>query len=96
MTANGMKLLASLAGDSKKKDPFVSAIKKSMKSEAVRAHLLKPELEAAGYSVEERRLKVLTQVEVFKGGELVASGTSGDDEDALLQAALGYVKQKQQ
>jgi hypothetical protein len=102
MTINAMNLFLSLARDlgaakgkgKKVKDPFVESIMKAIKSERVWAHLLRPELESAGYTVNETKRKVLTQIDVLDGEVLIASGTSGDDEDALLQAALGYVKER--
>lgn len=84
-----MIALAARASD----DEFAAAVKDAMEGEFVSARSLKAGLESAGFTVEEKKLKVLTQVNVHGESGVIASGTSGDATDALLQAALGYLRE---
>lgn len=93
MHTNATKLMIDLSkqlGD----DPIAAAVRESTESEIVVGKLLRAEIEAAGFTVRERQMKVLTQVEVFNGEELVASGTSSDARDAIVHAALGYLRER--
>lgn len=91
MHSNAMKLLVEL---SQIDDPVANAVRESTESGIVIGKLLKPELEAAGFSVVESNMQVLTRVEVFDGDRLVASGTSNGARDALVHAALGYLREE--
>ena len=74
-------------------DAFAEAVKNATESDFVSARTLKTELEAAGFTVEEKKMKVLVQVNVLSESGVIASGTSNDSTDALLQAALGYLRE---
>jgi hypothetical protein len=89
MHSNAMKLLVQL---SQIDDPIANAVRESTESGFVIGKLLKPELEKAGFRIEQSEMKVLTRVEVFEDEKLLASGASVDASDALVHAALGYLR----
>lgn len=85
--------LVALAAANKEKDQYARAIADCTEGDFVSSKLLKLALETVGYEVKETPRSVLTRVEVFKDGDLVAYGESGDAGDALLQASLGYLRE---
>ena len=85
--------LIRLAAEGSGKDPFAAAVKDATENDFVSARFLKELLEGAGYEVKETPRNVLTRVDVLKDGAQIAYGESGDAGDALLQAALGYLRE---
>jgi len=86
------KEMIRLAAESQGHDPIAKAVTNCIEGEFVSARTLRGELEAAGYEIKETARKVLTRVEVFKDGTQIAYAESGDAGDALLQAALAYLR----
>lgn len=94
MNNAGMYQLVSFGEHLNGDDPFIAAIQKSTQDGSIFARALRSELEA-DLRVEEVKLKVLTQVNVYDSdGVMIASGSSSTADDALLFAALGYVREK--
>lgn len=85
--------MVSLAAQNKDRDPFAGAVAEATEGEFVSAKFLRLALEKLGYEVKDTPRNVLTRVEVFKGETQIAYGESGDATDALLQAALGYLRE---
>lgn len=76
-------------------DAFGKAVLNATEGEFVSGRLLRGELESAGLEIVSTELKALTQVDVLDDARVViASGTSGDANDALLQAVLGYLRER--
>lgn len=77
------------------KDLIAKAIKDSTEVGIVVPSILRKNLEAAGFKIKEKQLKVLTQVDTYtKKGELVLSGTSDTAADALLFSVYAYMRGK--
>ena len=75
--------------------PIIHAINNSTEQGIVVLSILHKELDAAGYVRTSGMLKTLYEVKVHDpDGELVAYGASHDDNDALLQAMWGFVREE--
>lgn len=87
--------MITLANANKDSDPFAKAVAEAIEGDFVSAKSLRQGLEMLGYEVRDTPRKVLTRVEVFKDDIQIAYGESADATDALLQAALGYLREQQ-
>lgn len=76
-------------------DPFVAAARESKEGRMISADRLQSRLEASGFKFDypEGR-KHTVQCNVTKEGVLVASGTAGNKEEAVLHGLLGYLKER--
>ena len=92
MRNEARKLLIALGAANQGNDAIAKAVAECAEGESVSPRLLKVALEGARYEVKATPRKVLTRVEVFKDGAQVMYGESGTDGDALLQAALAYLR----
>lgn len=83
---------------SKQTNPIAGIVNKLVaEEEAILYQFVVKKLEEAGFTVRQRKLKILTSVDVFDGQdglELVASGSSNTPYDALLHALLGYIREQ--
>lgn len=73
-------------------DPIASAVVLVNKGLEVDPKELAVKLEADGYNIRATKLNHVVRAELFKDGALLASGTSSDTGDALLQGVYGYLK----
>lgn len=73
--------------------PFSKAVADSKEVGVIVPSILRFKLISLGYEIRDTKLKFLTQVDVVADGVVIASGTSGDANDALLHAALGFVRE---
>jgi len=93
MRKKSLEDLIALGAQASSTDPFAAAIRDATEGEFVSARFLKQALENAGLEVKETPRNVLTRVDVLKGETQIAYGESHDASDALLQAALGYLRE---
>lgn len=85
----------SLMALAKSQDSAISkAIAQSIEVGVVVPSLLRSKLAALSLDVQYTQGKHLVRADVFDSGVLIASGTSADQNDALLHAMLGYVRER--
>jgi hypothetical protein len=85
--------MVALAASNQGSDAFAKCVVAATEGEFVSSKLLTMALESAKYEIRTTPRKVLTRVEVFKDDNRIAYGESGGATDALLQAALGYLRE---
>ncbi len=91
MRTNNLKALISLGAG--QLHPFSKAVTDSKEVGVIVPSILRFKLISLGYEIRETKLKFLTQIDVIVDGVVIASGTSVDANDALLHAALGFVRE---
>ncbi len=103
-TVNTEFVIAQAQHDDHADDAFSQAVKDSIEVGVVVPSILRKNLEAAGFKVvsDDASLsdygfastKVLKRVVIFdKGGTIVAMGAAGDAGEAIVHAALGYMRE---
>ena len=103
MTSNNMQYLI-VSCHAHQGDPLAKCVWDSAGGTQVSPSLLKKNLEEAGFKVNDnedshkehgfKELKHLYRVLVLSGADIVAMGASETPEDALLHAALGYLRER--
>ena len=93
MRAINTKHLILLADSQRDRFAISRAIAESVEIGVVVPSILRSKLEALGLTITETKVSANVRVDVLKGGELLARGSSSDTADALLHAMLGFVRE---
>lgn len=93
MRTKNIEALVALAASQPQHD-ISQAVTESTELEFVVPSLLRAKVAALGYTTRLKQGQHVVTVQLFKGEALIASGTSDTEADALLHAALGYVRER--